>query len=252
MLKIESIYADYLNKKQENYKEKHKGYEDWYSASQAGSCFKKLVLKREGKEGPAMEDRVMRLLRLGTIVHSDIEKAIKNYMDDPDSEYSKLNGTIHTERRVEIPEFKVLGHLDIAIHNTKFGFAKIIDVKTCGSYPWKMKFGRKPDPNANTNYNLQVSTYSYAFAEENNIYLDDIEMSLFWYNKDTSAVKEVTVDNSWIEKALEYWEDLREYSNGATSDDLEVGNYGVPMANWECRYCSFRDIYCKGVYHDNN
>tara|TARA_R100000152_G_C6781543_1_gene216253 strand:+ start:764 stop:1504 length:741 start_codon:yes stop_codon:yes gene_type:complete len=246
-MNLESIYAGYLNKKQDLNREKYKGYDGWHSASQAGSCFKKLALRSEGVPEPAMENRVMRLLRLGTIVHGDIEKSIKDYMDDPNSDYKNSKSVIHTEKKVEIPEFKVLGHLDIAIHNTEYKFAKIIDVKTCGSYPWKMKFGRKPDPNANTNYNLQLSTYAYAFAEENNIYLDDIEMSLFWYNKDTSAVKEMIVSNDWIEQALEYWEDLREYTDGVKSEDLKVGSYGVPMQNWECRYCSYKDIHCKGI-----
>jgi CRISPR/Cas system-associated exonuclease Cas4 (RecB family) len=250
MLNIESIYATYLNIKQEKNKEKYKNYKGWHSASQAGSCFKKLALRAEGKVEPPMDNRVMRLLRLGTIVHSDIENSIKDYMEASE-EYKKSVNTIYTEKRVEIPEFKVLGHLDIAIESeTTSGnkFAKVVDVKTCGSYPWKMKFGRKPDPNANTNYNLQLSTYAYAFAEEQGIYIDDIEMSLFWYNKDTSAIKEVMVSNDWIEKALEYWEDLRDYTDDIeSSDELTVGSYGVPMANWECRYCSFKDIHCKGI-----
>ena len=247
MFELESVYADYLNKKQEEHKEKYKGYEGWHSASQAGSCFKKLKLREEKTPEPSMEDRVMRLLRLGTIVHSDIEESIIEYMKKDDYNDPKNNNTIYTEKRVEVPEFKVLGHLDIAIFNKEYKIAKIIDVKTCGSYPWKMKFGRKPDPNANTNYNLQLATYSYAFSEEMGVSQDDMEMSLFWYNKDTSAVREIIVHNSWIEKALEYWEDLREYTENTNSEDLEVGSYGVPMSNWECRYCGFKDIHCKGV-----
>ena len=30
MFELESIYANYLNKKQENHKEKYKGYEGWH------------------------------------------------------------------------------------------------------------------------------------------------------------------------------------------------------------------------------
>ena len=94
MFELESVYADYLNKRQEEHKEKYKGYEGWHSASQAGSCFKKLKLREEQTPEPSMEDRVMRLLRLGTIVHSDIEKAIIDYMKKDDYNDPKNNNII--------------------------------------------------------------------------------------------------------------------------------------------------------------
>ena len=109
-----------------------------------------------------------------------------------------------------------------------------------------MKFGRKPDKNGSPNYNLQVGTYSFALGEE--LETTDVEMSLLWYNKDTSALREEHIEvEHWVERAMEYWEELNEYSENTTSEDLEVGSYGVPMENWECRYCGFKDIYCKGV-----
>jgi hypothetical protein len=135
--------------------------------------------------------------------------------------------------------------LDIGIASQKSNTAKVIDIKTCASYKWRMKFGRKPDKKGNPNYNMQVATYGMAFANEKNI--DNFEMSLLWYNKDTSAMREEYVGNEWVNKAIEYWEELNDHTEDESYESLEVGSYGVPMENWECRYCGFKDIHCKGV-----
>ena len=153
---------------------------------------------------------------------------------------------IMMERRVELPDFKVVGHLDIGILDRTNSNLKVMDIKTCASYKWRMKFGRNPDKKGNPNYNMQLATYLEALDRELGVD-GTVEMSLLWYNKDTSALREEHVDISWIDKAMEYWEELNEYSDSTTSDDMVVGSYGVPMENWECRYCGFKDIYCKGV-----
>ena len=52
----------------------------YYRASAAGHCFKKHWYSINGYEGTSTgSDRSKRLLRLGTIVHEDIEKAIDWY-----------------------------------------------------------------------------------------------------------------------------------------------------------------------------
>jgi len=53
-----------------------------------------------------------------------------------------------------------------------------------------------------------------------------------------------------IGNAIEYWEEVNETLENVESkngDELVPGSYGVPMMNWECRYCGFRDLYCKGI-----
>ena len=183
----------------------------------------------------------MRLLRLGTVVHEDIQKAILNSEEMANKKY-----TIMMEKRVEIPELKLVGHLDIGITEETSGDVKVIDIKTCASYKWRMKFGRNPDKKGNPNYNMQLATYLKAFQSETKS-KGLASMSLLWYNKDTSAMREEFVDLSWINRATEYWEELNEHSEEVTSEDMRVGSYGVPMENWECRYCGFKDIHCKGV-----
>ena len=87
MLDVEGLYSSYLEEKNKDYKKKYSKYKGWFSASSAGSCFKKQLLKREGKVEPPMDNRVMRLLRLGTIVHEDIQKSIFNSLLMSDIDY---------------------------------------------------------------------------------------------------------------------------------------------------------------------
>jgi len=35
--------------------------------------------------------------------------------------------------------------------------------------------------------------------------------------------------------------------NSENGEELIPGSYGVPMMNWECRYCGYKDIYCQGL-----
>jgi predicted RecB family nuclease len=53
----------------------------------------------------------------------------------------------------------------------------------------------------------------------------------------------------WTSGALEYWQDCIEALDGVTNPDEELIpglNYGVPMMDWECRYCGFTE-HCKGI-----
>ena len=240
MLDIEGVYSSYLEEKNTENRAKYDKYKNWFSASSAGSCFKKQLLKKEGKEEPKLDRRVMRLLRLGTIVHEDIQKSIEDSILMSDIDYK-----IMMEERIELPDLNVVGHLDIGVLDRTTGELKVMDIKTCASYKWRVKFGRKPDLKGSPKYNLQLATYTHALSEREDV--THKEMSLIWYNKDTSALREEIVDNDWIEDALIYWEDLNERCTGKESEDLNPGEYGVPFENWECRYCGFKDIHCEGV-----
>ena len=52
----------------------------------------------------------------------------------------------------------------------------------------------------------------------------------------------------WTSNALEYWTTLQEsLEDVKTHEDMIPGiDYGVPMMDWECRYCGFTK-YCKGI-----
>ena len=76
---ITKIYHDYTkdlnNKNREN---RYEGKEHWYHASGAGSCSRKLYFESVEQAEPTnpMDERTYRLLRLGTMVHDDFEKAL--------------------------------------------------------------------------------------------------------------------------------------------------------------------------------
>ena len=76
---IEGIYRDYIDLKQdENTEERYKGNENWYHASGAGSCSRKLYYESVENIEPTnpIDMRTKRLLRLGNVVHEDIQDSL--------------------------------------------------------------------------------------------------------------------------------------------------------------------------------
>ena len=75
---IEGIYADYISEQNElNRKVRYEGNEQYYHASGAGSCSRKLYYETIEQIEPTdpINPISQRVLRLGTIVHNDFEKA---------------------------------------------------------------------------------------------------------------------------------------------------------------------------------
>ena len=242
---IKQIYAEYLQSEQEKRDKKYEKYEGWLGASSSGHCFKKQYYKLHNIETDDIDRRVNRLLRLGTIVHSDIEKAIKAY--------NKTHKTdIKTEKQIKIPKLKVIGHIDI-LETTSIN--KIYDIKTVASYKWRMKFGRKnADLNSDVNYNLQLGTYGLGIKNANGL---DTELYLCWYNKDNSSMKEpLQVDSEWIYLAEEYWENLwesvNEWNEQSVEPDEVISNITQrsPVQEWECNYCQY-SYRCNSPYIKN-
>tara|TARA_R110000744_G_scaffold67314_3_gene137273 strand:- start:16754 stop:17491 length:738 start_codon:yes stop_codon:yes gene_type:complete len=245
MSKIIDIYRSFLDgeeeKRKANTDEEHKG---WFRASSAGTCFKKQWFNSNGYEQSELDDRVMRLLRLGTIVHADVENALKSVEATDALE-------ILTEQEIVMPDIKVIGHLDAALLNKdgtgEVTSAEIYDLKTCASYKWRMKFGRNKEAKPSFNYELQIGTYGLGVQAMYEV--DEVSLALLWYNKDTSAMREQKIDAlQWTSNALEYWETLNEALVDITNpDDMIPGiDFGVPMMDWECRYCGFTK-HCKGI-----
>ena len=87
MVDILGIYTKYLREENSTHKEKYADYKGWFSASTAGSCFKKQLLRKENVDEKPFDDRVLRLLRLGTIVHRDIQESITDSLISSDINY---------------------------------------------------------------------------------------------------------------------------------------------------------------------
>ena len=64
-INIEKIYSDFLEHENQENRKKYEKYKGWFSASAAGSCYRKQLYRANRIEEVPMDDRVKRLLRLG-------------------------------------------------------------------------------------------------------------------------------------------------------------------------------------------
>jgi CRISPR/Cas system-associated exonuclease Cas4 (RecB family) len=142
------------------------------------------------------------------------------------------------EHPIVISKLKLKGHIDtilFAKYDSK-DICVIIDFKSIGSYPYKLKFGRKKD--FNPSYHQEMQLAIYAVAVEHDFNISNSQMFLFYYNKDTSMLKAVEVDRRYMNDAIQYWLNVKEACiNGLPK--LEQGT--SPIQKWECNYCSFLD-----------
>ncbi len=251
---IEGIYNDYLDKKQEeNRLNRYSGNESWYHASGAGSCSRKLYFEsvEQVEVTNPIDAKTKRLLRLGNIVHDDFQESLVSYNrdiynrdtnrdnnQDISREIEKENKNkekeikFHTEQEVKIEELNVRGFYDIVSEGDE---VYLYDLKTCGGYSWKLKFGRKPAFNPSIHYELQLGTYGYALKQQFGR-LDG--MFLYYYNKDTSMMRAVAVPLTYISRAYLYWRNI----NDEHEQGLPAFRKGVsPVQDWQCNYCQFLD-----------
>ena len=246
---IEAIYGAYLTQ-QDSLRERDLNV---FHASGAGSCYRKQMYSYFDYPSDEKDAKSYRILRLGTIVHKDVEEALIKY-EDNHVNVTDVKHSIYSEQKIKIENLDVVGTYDAGekIEDGDKVTFNLYDLKTAAAYKWTTKFGRKENrkPNADMNYKLQLGTYALGVAKEHKP--DKINMYLVWYNKNTSQMREQLVSNEWIDKALLYWTDLNEIKNGWDSepnlenffnDELtpEI-THGVPFQDWECRYCQFYSI----------
>ena len=247
---IEGIYKGFLDDKQEeNRIARYEGNEDWYHASGAGSCSRKLYFEsvEKAEKTDLIDTRTSRLLRLGTVVHEDIQNSLTRTRNS--TIHSNIDSTLNTEKenKDKEKEFHVEGEIKIEELNVR-GFYDVVvkdnvppekpvylyDIKTCGGWSWKMKFGRKKEVNTSIHYELQLGTYGYAIKEMFGR-LDG--MYLYYYNKDNSDMRAVQVPLTFVSRAYLFWKNINdEHKQGLP--DFRVGV--SPVQKWQCNYCQFR------------
>jgi CRISPR/Cas system-associated exonuclease Cas4 (RecB family) len=245
---IEGIYTDYLDKKQEeNRLKRYSGKESWYHASGAGSCSRKLYFESVEQIKPSnpLDAKTKRLLRLGNVLHDDFEKSLVTYNrdiynrdntrdmpSDKEKENKEKEIKFHTEEEITIDDLNVRGFYDAVVETDEI---YLYDFKTCGGYSWKLKFGRKPAFNPSIHYELQLGTYGYAIKEK----FGRIDgMYLYYYNKDTSLMRPVSVPLTFISRAYLFWRNI----NDEHKQGLPPFRKGVsPVQDWQCNYCQFLD-----------
>lgn len=219
MIDIQKVYEDWLRKGNDLHRKKrYQGKEEWFHASSAGMCMRKHYFQHVADVEPTeIDDNTMRLFRLGDLVHGDIQEALMDY--------ARINGSqIMIEREIRLPDVNVRGFLDVIIVEDN----ALYDIKTCNAWKWKGLFGRNPDPNPSVNYNIQLGTYGWWFEEETGNKLK--KLSLLYYNKDNSRMKEKVIPTSYIQKAKEYWYDVKKiFETGNPPIELGV----APVYKWE-------------------
>ena len=235
---IESLYHSYLVQA-ENLRERDK---EVFHASSAGSCLRKQMYSYYDFPQDAKDKKSYRLLRLGTIVHEDIEKAIAHY----DDVNSGGNEQVVIEDKIELKELNVVGTYDVGQMDDEENSFKLWDIKTAAVYKWTTVFGRKENrkPNAAKNYKLQLGTYAICINQKYKV--SKIEMYLVWYRKNDSFWKEQLISPDWIEKALEYWTVVNETLEDCGKffeDELKPEYWdGDPNQDYECKICSYYSI----------
>ena len=255
---IEGIYKDYIDVKQEeNRLNRYEGNEHWYHASGAGSCSRKLYFESVEKVEPTnpIDSKTKRLLRLGNVVHEDIQDSLtrvrtlnstnnnSKYIDSTNTEKENKNKEkeleFDVEGEVKIEELNVRGFYDIVAKQKESDNKKVYlyDLKTCGGWSWKMKFGRTKQFNPSIHYELQLGTYGYAIKE---MFGQLDGMYLYYYNKDNSDMRAVEIPLTYVSRAYLFWRNIKdEHKQGLP--DFRVGV--SPVQKWQCNYCQFR-IHC--------
>ena len=240
---IHSIYLDYLKFKNEEHSDRD--HDGLFHASSAGSCYRKQMYRLYEFPKEELDEKSLKILRLGTIIHKDFEKAFLYHI-----EQKKNQGTIYTEHKVNIESLNITGTLDAGeyIESGKARTYNLYDLKSSAAYKWSTMFGFKKNRQPTFEYDkyrMQLATYAMAVKEEHDI--NAINMFLVFYNKNTSMMREVKIyADEWIEKAGEYWNELNEFKEvmGKNFEEkLRPGfQFGVPFEDWECSYCSYEAI----------
>ena len=243
---FEQIYENYIdNKNEENRKERYEGKESFYRASSSGFCSRKIYFESVEKVEPTnpVEPKGKRIMRLGTVIHEDLQNALVYYNNINNKELltkekeikNKQKEKFHIEGNIEIEELNVRGHYDCVSEGDN---VYLFDFKTIANWSYSKKFGHNKDFDPSIHQELQLGTYGYAIKEKFGR-LDG--MYLVYYNKDNSMMNSVSIPTSYTSRAFNFWYNINEEHKKGLPDFKQ----GVsPVQDWNCSYCPYLD-HCK-------
>ena len=220
-----------------NRQKRYVGNEKYFSSSSAGNCLRKIYFKvnKEDITDP-IKPQNKRIMRLGTAVHTELEKAFDLFIESGQNEKYGIE-SIRMEEEVVYEELNVRGFYDLLIE-TKDGKFILVDFKTIGSFPWKLKVVGDKD---NTFHEMQLGTYGLCIEKQ---YGKVDQMVLAYYNKDNSEMRGLKVSLSNMDIAYEFWKKAGEKTKfGANLPPLVVGE--SPSQSWECGYCEYKQLCIK-------
>jgi hypothetical protein len=225
---FEQIYHEYLlHLNEENRKARYDGKEDWYHASGAGLCSRKLYFESIEKATPTNppNKKSLRIMGLGTAMHKEIQDSLIYY----NNIYNNISCTtkekkekpsykkksfdhmkFHIEGEITVPSVKVRGFYDVVSQDcsasTTEPITRLHDIKTIGTFQWSKRFS-KTHPVESGHHYLQLGTYGMAIKEQ---FGNLDSMSLLYYNKDNSTMRESVVPLTYVDQAKRYWYTINE------------------------------------------
>ena len=242
-INFEKIYEDYIDQKnEENRLERYEGKESFYRASSSGFCSRKIYYESVEKIEPTnpVEPKGKRIMRLGTVVHEDLQNALVYYNNINNIEINnkekeiknKQKERFHIEKNIEIKELNVRGHYDCVFEGDN---VYLFDFKTIANWSYSKKFGHNKDFDPSIHQELQLGTYGYAIEEKFGK-LDG--MYLVYYNKDNSMMNSTSIPTSYTSRAFNFWYNINEEHKKGLPDFKQ----GVsPVQDWNCSYCPYLD-----------
>tara|TARA_R100000742_G_C4260464_1_gene78273 strand:- start:28 stop:837 length:810 start_codon:yes stop_codon:yes gene_type:complete len=261
--KIEEIYHNFIeSENQKNVEERYSGKKKYYHISAVGMCSRRLYFESidQVQQTNKPNERSSRIMRLGNLVHEDIQDALSLYSNNTYSNNTYSNDTysddiyskekkyldikkrksklFSIEQEVIVEDLNIRGFYDLVVHEDG---VHLIDFKTIASWPYKKKFGRSPVMDNSNHHELQVASYGLGVIKQFGR-LDS--MSLCYYNKDNSRLKFHPISMMYLDQAKTYWEEINEeHKRGLPPFRMGTS----PKAEWVCNYCSFAD-HCGSPY----
>lgn len=207
-----------------------------FGASGAGLCHLKHYFRTIKADKKEVGFDSMCKMRIGTLVHEDIQTALYYMFDD--------NYKIMCE--IPVTYGKIKGHLDVAIELDEDN-VMLIDIKTMAAYSWSQKYGRDKKTQAAIWNKLQLATYSLGLKQDYGY--KNVHMFLLNYNKNTSAMKFEPVNVKFFENEVKsYWNEVETIVDQLLEEPDRIEQLvDGPVHNWECNYCDYSD-HCPVQY----
>ncbi len=237
---IIELYDNHMARQNEkNRQTRYVGKETWFHASGAGGCHLKHLLASCGIEGTEQGKSInTRVMRLGTIVHEDIQAAlipvdwkVHTEIRNEAGQITYTGDELLVEDEITLPMWNVRGFYDIANINHKDKIIQVFDIKTAAAYKFSIIFGRKPDTMPSNMYDLQLSTYALGLAQQFPDY--ELQMYLLYYKKDNSDFRVKTVGTENLIHASNYWTAVNEF--------VDANKEIVLRLNAECKIIAEKD-----------
>ncbi len=110
MSNVKEIYQEYLrNLRDKKNSSRYVGMESYHHSSRSGLCMRKHYYGSVAQvDGKPVDDKTLRIFRIGDLIHTDIQDAMRWYADSHAL-------PIFIEKELFIEEYNVRGFIDLAL-----------------------------------------------------------------------------------------------------------------------------------------